>query len=541
MSTERCVLYRGAPVFTAVSDAPWAEALVVGGERLVYVGDERGAAAYAHGDCEVVDLDGALVLPGFTDAHAHVLMAGEAALRAQLTSAHDLAEIQRRVRQWADRNPDAPRVLGTGWLFSAVPDGRPTRQMLDEVCPGRPVYLDANDYHSVWVNTKALEELGVTSATPDPVGGRIVRDPATGEPTGHIDETAMQELVWPFLAKVRTDGNRDAQLAAALDGYVSTGVTGVIDMAMDGHSLAAMERALAAGRLPLRVVGHWLMERSGSTADHLAQVAEAARLAAEHTSPFLRMAGVKFIVDGVIDGCTAAMTAPYAGGEDPEPIWDYGALAPAVAAADAAGLQIALHAIGDRAVRIALDALEAALAANGPRERRHRIEHLEYVDEVDVPRLAKLGVTASMQPVHADPAVQENWRAMLADHRVERGYAWPEFTESGARLAFGSDAPTAPHAPLPNMYIAATRRSALQPGLPPNVPRYALPLEQALRHGTYHAAWSCFDETNRGSLQAGRLADFVVLDRSPFDDGVESLLEARVLRTVVGGRTVHRG
>ena len=535
-SADRTTVYRGAPV-VAGPDSPTAEALVVRGDRLLHVGTEADARALAGASAEVVDLDGGLVVPGFVDAHTHVLMTGDALTRAHLRDASDLGEIQRRVRAWAEANPDAPRVLGQGWLFSAVPGGHPTREMLDAVCADRPVYLDANDYHSVWVNSRALEELGVTRGTPDPVGGRIARDPRTGEPTGLIDETAMQEIVWPFLAAHRTDDDRDRHLDAALSAYAAAGITGVVDMAVDEHGLAAMARAQQAGRLPVRIVGHWFMERAGDTGAHLEQVATAARLAEQHRSPWLRMTGVKFVVDGVIDGCTAALTAPYANGALPGPIWDLDTLAPAVAAADAAGLQIAVHAIGDQAVRIALDALEQAVERNGARPRRHRIEHLEYVDPADVPRLARLGVTASMQPVHADPAVQDNWRAMLGDSRVDRGYPWSEFSGSGARLAFGTDAPTAPHFPLRNLYIAATRRSALDPSLPPNVPRFALPLEDALRHATFDAAWSCCAEQERGLLSPGRLADFAVIDRDPFVEGVEALLEARVVRTVAGGRT----
>jgi predicted amidohydrolase YtcJ len=534
-------LYRGAAVFTAAAgaDAPDAEAVLVRGDRIAWVGSADEAARHVGPATQIVELDGGLLLPGFVDAHAHVVMAGEAALRAPLTSAPDLAEIQRRVRQWADDHPEAPRVLGRGWLFSAVPDGLPTRQMLDEVCPDRPVYLDANDYHSVWVNSAALAELGITADTPDPVGGTIARDPATGEPTGLIDETALQAIVWPFLAQTRTAEELDAQLDAAVAAYVASGVTGAVDMALGPPALAAIARAEDAGRLPFRIVGHWLIDRPGGTEDHLARIAEAARLAEQHRSDRLRVAGVKLIVDGVIDGCTAALGAPYANGATPEPIWDAATLTPAVVAADAAGLQIAMHAIGDAAVRTALDALEEAARLNGPAPRRHRIEHLEYVDEADVPRLAALGVIASMQPVHADPAIQDNWRAMLGDHRVERGFAWPEFTESGARLAFGSDAPTAPHEPLPNMYVAATRRSALEPDRPASLPHYALPLADALRHGTADAAWACGAEDERGSLTPGLLADFVVLDRDPFAEGPESLLEATVRRTVIGGETVY--
>jgi predicted amidohydrolase YtcJ len=528
-------VYTGAQVFTAGQPA-WADAVAVVGDRIAHVGTEADAREAAGAGAEVVELDGGVVLPGFVDAHAHLLMSGAAELRANLHGARDLPEIARRLRAWADEHPDAPRVLGQGWSFSAVPGGVPTRQLLDAIVPDRPAYLDAADYHSAWVNTAALRELGVTAGTPDPVGGSIVRD-ATGEATGHLVETAFHELVWPFLAGVATDTDRDAHLAAAMSAFSGCGVTGAVDMALDGAALAAMARAERAGRSTVRIAAHWLVSRSGSPADHLAQVAEAAALAERYRSAWLRVTGVKLIVDGVIDGCTAALSEPYANGANADPIWDLDALAPVVAAADAAGLQVALHAIGDKAIRIALDALEHAAEVNGPRPRRHRIEHLEYTDPADIPRLARLGVTASMQPVHADPAIQDNWRAMLGDSRVDRGYPWPEFTDAGAPLALGTDTPTAHYHPLRNMYVAATRRSAIDPALPPNVPRYALPLADAIRHATADAAWSCL-AADQGRLEAGLLADLVVLDRDPFAEGPQALLDAQILRTVVGGRTV---
>lgn len=535
----RATLYSNGRLFTGDPEQPTAEAMVVRGERIDYVGDNDTARTHAGTDALELDLAGRTALPGFVDGHAHVLMAGEAQLKAHLTDAADVAEIQRRVEAWAKANPDAPRVLGRGWLFSAVPDGRPTRRLLDAVVPDRPVYLDANDYHSVWVNTAALAELGITRDTPDPVGGRIVRD-TDGEPTGHLEETAAIEIVWSFLAEASSDADRDRALMAATHAYLSSGVTAAVDMALDEHNVAAMVRAEQDERLDLRVVGHWLIHPG---IDHGPQIERAAELARTHRSDRLRVTGVKFIVDGVIDGCTATMLTPYADGSNADPIWDRDALAQAVAAADAAGLQVALHAIGDGAVRMALDALEHAAAMNGPRPRRHRIEHLEYVDPADVPRLVQLGVIASMQPVHADPAIRDNWAAMLGDERAERGFAWPEFSGAGAKLAFGTDAPTAPHPPLPNMYIATTRRSALDPELPALQPHFAIPAHDALLHGTADSAWACRAEGAIGSLRAGLLADVVVLDRDPFDhaDGAEeALLRARVLRTVVGGRTVYR-
>lgn len=528
------VWYRDGRVFTADPARPWAQSLVAADGQLVFVGDDRSAAGHAS-DATVVDLDGALVLPGFVDAHTHVIGMGEATDQLPLSSAGDLADLQQRLRDYAESRPTAPRILGYGWLYPALDGREPHRELLDAVLPDRPVYLAANDQHSSWVNSAALAELGIDASTPDPVGGEIVRDALTGEATGHLQEMASLGLMRDFLDAMVTSADQDAQLAAAFRHYLSSGVTAVADMGLNHEDLATFERAVLDGRLPLRVVGYWRIGPTSTTAESLAQVQYAADLAARLDSPWLRVAGIKIMVDGVIDSCTAAMRAPFSDGSHPGPIWDREALIPVVIAADAAGLQIAMHAIGDEASEIALDALEAAVAANGPRPRRHRLEHLETVTPENVLRLARLGVVASMQPVHSDPAVQANWRTVLGDERVDRGYPWPEFSRAGAVVAFGSDAPTAPYPPLPNMFIAATRRSAIDPTLPPNLPAYALPLADAIGHATRDAAYACGWEQLTGRLASGLAADFVVLDSDPFTAGPESLLVAKITRTVIDG------
>lgn len=538
-------LFRGGRVFTSDPERLWAEAVVVDGERIAFVGDLADALGIAGPDAAVTDVAGGVVLAGFVDAHAHITMTGDALSKAQLRSATALGEVQRRLREWAAANPDATRILGVGWGYWAIPGATPTRQMLDEVATDRPIYAEASDLHSCWVNTRALEELGITADTPDPIGGRIVRDPATGAATGHLLENASLSLVWPLLADV-DDATRDSHLLAAIRAYNASGVTAAVDMALDGEMLAAMQRADAAGLLTLRVVGHWLIHRTGDPSTEMAQVERVIRLAArlaEQPSPRLRLAGIKIIVDGTIDGCTAALINPYTNGSNDRGIWDLPALQPIVTAADAAGLQVALHAIGDRAVRNALDAFEQAGLANGAAltaARRHRIEHLEYVDADDVGRLAALGITASMQPVHADPAGLANWTAMLGDERADRGFAWREFLDAGTTLAFGTDTPTASHLPLHNMYIATTRRSPSDPAISPHRPDNALPLAQAIVHATRDAAWASGAEDEIGMLRAGTFADLVVLDSDPFDAEPESLLTARVVRTISNGRTVHR-
>jgi hypothetical protein len=534
------VAYVNGRVFTASDEQEWAEAVAVDGDTITAVGRSADALAAAGPGAEVVDLAGRLVVPGFVDAHTHLVMMGEALGRVGLTDARSLDEIQARLRAARAADPGAPRVLGRGWLFDSVPDGAPTAAMLDAAVADVPVYLDANDYHSCWVNSAALAELGITRDTPDPIGGRIGRD-ASGKPNGLLFETAAQQHVWEHLASQATDADRDAAVERTIAAYLATGVTGVVDMAFDELGLAAFRRAAErrGGRLPIRVVAHWFVANTGDEAANLAQVSRAVELAREADSPWLRVAGVKLVLDGVIDACTAAMRHPYADGSKADPIWPLDALKPVVAAADGAGLQVAMHAIGDAASGIALDALEHAIAVNGARDRRHRIEHLEYVDRADVARLARLGVVASMQPVHADPAIWANWAAMLGDERADRGFPWTEITDAGGVLAFSTDAPTAPHESLPNLYIAATRRSALDGSFPPNHPEYAVPLADAVRHATRDAAYSCREEHVRGRLAPGLAADFAVIDRDPFELGEASLLEARVVRTVVAGRVEY--
>lgn len=533
-------VYRNAKVFTADPARPLSPSFAVRDGRFLVVGceDEVNAAAAAAEPVESVDLDGALVIPGVIDAHFHLTHTGGSLQRVDLVRAKSLTEIQDAVKAHAAAHPKRHWVLGKSWLFDAVP-GEPTAAMLDQAVRDRPVLLDANDFHSTWVNSIALEALGITDQTRDPAGGRIARD-SSGRATGFLEETAA-ELAWDHLDKIATEAEHRRQLDDAVAALNAAGVTTVIDMGMGAVSLETISHAEERGDLDVRVVAHWLMSRQGPTAEHLTQVAHAAELRRRHATDRLRVTGVKFVVDGVIDGCTAHVSEPYSNGALPDPIWDYEALEPVVAAADQAGLQVALHAIGDAAVRNALDVIENAYRVNGGDRaaRRHRIEHIEYCDPADIPRFAELNVTASMQPVHADPAIQENWRAMIGPERSPHGFPVGALLASGARVVFGTDAPTAPYAPLPNLFIATTRRSALAPGPAANEPKNAVPIEDAIGYATANAAWSCFAEDRLGSIAPGHHADFVVVDPDITESDPDRLLDAAVLQTVVGGRTVH--
>ena len=537
------MLVRGK-IFTArgMGAELWARAMAVKDGVITAVGTEAEAAAAAGPGAQVLDVTDGVVLPAFVDGHAHLLLNGQYLTRVGLRRCKTLVQIQDELLRFRKANPQAKRVLGVSYVFAALPNLTPHRKYLDEIIPDIPVYIDANDLHSVWCNTAALAELGITNDTPDPVGGTIVRD-ADGAATGYLLENAGFNVAWPVMNKC-TDEDDDRYVRTAVDAYLESGTTAAVDMLMTEQYLAALLRADARGQLPLTVLCHWLIVRTNDPASELAQVQRAAELKALHATGRVQVVGVKFLTDGTIDGCTAGVCEPYTNGKPGEVVWPREALEPAVLAADEAGLQVAMHAIGDQAVRTALDVLEVAKArreARGDhREPRHRIEHLEYVAEQDVPRLAALGVTASMQPVHCDPAFLGNWIACLGLQRAQRGFAWPEYLEHGTRLAFGTDTPTADHQALPCMYIAATRCSPYDAEAEPLRPDFSLPLDVSIIHGTRESAWSCFQEHRRGQLAPGLVADFIVLDRDPFTLGPDSLLDTRVLTTFIDGKVAYQ-
>jgi predicted amidohydrolase YtcJ len=524
-------------VFTADSSRPWAEAILLDGDKISSMGGRELIAECADLDIERIDIAGGLIVPGFVDGHVHVAMTGSSMLKAQLQGAGSLEEIRRRISAWAESNPDAPRVLGTNWVHSDIPNATPTKEMLDDLILDRPVYLEAFDFHSSWVNSAALKELGITRETPDPIGGRFVRNPETGEATGHLLENASVNYVWALLGKVE-DSELEQHITTAIEAFTRAGITSVVEMAMEEPALEAMARLLERGKLKIRVVAHMIIWRTGDPEEELSIVKRAIELAEQYQGDLLRVTGIKIIGDGTIDNCTAALSKPYSNGEDSGPIWSQDALNPVVAAADAAGLQVAIHAIGDAAVCMAVDAIENAMKINGSSGMRHRIEHLEYAQQKDIDRMGELEITASMQPVHVDPEYLDNWLDMLGPERSNQGWAWPLYQAAGSTLAFGTDTPTAPYLPLINMYLATTRKSPRVPDKPALRPDWALSMNQAILAGTIDSAWAARLEHITGQLKPGLAADLVVLDRDVLAEGPEALLETNVMFTMKDGEIV---
>jgi predicted amidohydrolase YtcJ len=532
------LILTGARVWTAETKTPWAEAVAIRGERIVYVGSAKGAASLRSQKTEVRDLNGALILPGLNDSHVHLMEGAESLEKVDVIEDATLEAVQQHIKSFASENAKSPWVLGRGWFYGTFPGGLPTRAQLDAVVPDRPAYITCYDGHSGWANSKALALAGITRETKDPENGVIVRDPATGEATGALKEAAT-DLVESKIPKPDAEA-RYGLLLRALSLLNSQGITSVQDAGSSdpAENAPLYARARQYGRLSVRLSIATLMKEG----DVERPIAQAQRLRTESADHVLRYGTIKGFVDGVIEAKTAAVLDPYPDGGRGLPNWQPDALKAAVVAADKAGLQVYLHAIGDRGVRMALDAHEAAAKANGPRDRRGRIEHIETISAADYPRFAALGVIASMQPLHADPNqnLLEVWAKNAGPDRASRGFSWANLERAGARLAFGSDWPVVTSDVRRGLYCAVTRKT--REGTPAGGwhPEMAVSLDSALRHYTIDAAYASFEEGVKGSLAPGKLADLVVLADDIFKTPPETILKTKIVLTMLGGKVVYK-
>jgi len=529
-----------APGTNAGLDRPptFAEALLVRGDKIHHVGslaDPVATAARADSTIVVRDLQGQTVLPGFVDGHMHLMIMGQSLNKLDLGRCKTLSDIQATVRDYAAANPDVPRILCRGWMHSMTPDGV-TATDLDGLDgeKDRPILIDTKDLHTAWCNTAGIKDLGAETWVDVP-GGVIERD-GDGKLTGVFSEAANITYVWPYLARVATMDERTEAIRAAVEAYHEAGYTGLVDMAMDQGAWDALQALQAVKPIPMRIAAYWLIKPGKTDAENLEQVERAIALAKEYnasTTPDCRIVGVKVICDGIIDACTAGLTEPYAhNGHLEVPLWTAEQLEPIVKRADEAGLQVALHAIGDATIKTVVDVLSSHVTQG----RRPRVEHIELASEEDAARLGQGRITASIQPVHADPAILGAWPKLIGEHRCRRAFAYREFSDHGAPLALGSDAPTAPHTPLGNVYVGTTRRSYREPAMQAVVnPHFALGLCEAVAAATEGAAYSCFDDHRIGVLKQGHKADFVVVD---MEWDKEKLMEAKVTETWYDGAKV---
>lgn len=515
--------------------------MVINDDRIEYIGNDAGRRIppLSNGeDSKIVDLKGRSVFPAFFDAHMHLLQFGASLLKVGLDNCRNLDEIRSTIANAAKSNPKAQRILCRGWR-QATTSRQALASMIDDIDP-RPIFIDADDLHSCWCSSSALKEMNITHDTPNPVDGTIHRD-KDGNPSGLISEGAVFTFVWPFLMGKLSKEDKKNCVRAATDEYHASGYTSVIEMATDQGHWDLFEEMHKDGELGLRIAAHWMMLPTGDRTDELAQVQRAIDIHAKYNlenSPDLRVAGIKIIGDGVVDSCTAALTNPYL--VSPQGLgdlnWTDDAIRAVAAKADKAGLQVAIHAIGDAAIHQAVNTLES-LGTSG---QRHRIEHLELTHPDDAKRLGQLGITASVQPVHSDPSILGAWPELLGKERCDWAFAHREFLEHGAQLAFGTDSPTAPHLPFPNLYVANTRQSSRDQHNHSRInQRQGLDMHQVFGAATWGAAYSGFAEKELGSLEVGKKADFIMVDGLLNNFDSKSLLKARVAETWMNGRKVY--
>ncbi|HZW58817.1 MAG TPA: amidohydrolase [Woeseiaceae bacterium] len=519
----------GARVWTGDAARPWAEALASRDERIVAVGSAAEIEQLIGDGTEVIRADGGLLVPGFIDSHVHFLTGGAGLASVQLREARSADEFRQRIAAFAAELNPGEWILNGNWDHENWGGELPRRDWIDAVTPHNPVWINRLDGHMALANSRALELAGVDADTPDVDGGDIVRD-RDGRPSGVLKDNAMAlvDAAVPPYSEAQLD--RHAQAAMA---YVAAnGVTSVHDMA-DFRSLAAYRRARAAARLATRIYSVVPLPEWRALADDIA--------AHGRGDEWLRVGGVKGFMDGSLGSHTAAFLQPFsdAPGDRGLLVSDRDDMRRWIGAADDAGLQVMVHAIGDRAIRDLLDIYLDVADDHGARDRRFRIEHAQHIAPQDLPRFAAQQVIASMQPYHAID--DGRWAdKVIGAERALTTYAFRSLIASGAHVAFGSDWFVAPPTPIDGIYAAVTRRTL--DGAHPDgwVPSQKISVEQALAAYTSEAAYASFEEDVKGRLKAGMLADFVLLDRDLTRIPPQTIRDTRILRTVVGGRTVYR-
>jgi len=514
-----------------------AQAVAVSGTTILKVGTTAEITALAGPTTRVIDAHGHTVTPGFNDSHVHFVSGGLSLGDVDLAGLTTLPQVQDAIRAFAAGKPADAWIKGRGWLYAPFPNASPTKAQLDAVVSDRPAVMTCYDGHSAWVNSKVLALAGITKATKDPVNGVVVRDPRTGEPTGHLKESAM-DLLAGVLPKV-SDEDRRAALVAAVAHANQFGVTSIHNAGGTVAEMALFDAARKAGGLTVRA---YLATSAEAGITEAGVDAMDAAWKQYGDDPTVRTGIVKMFADGVIESRTAAMLAPYVGTASAgAPNMTAAEMNRIVAMFDKRGWQIQIHAIGDRAIRMALDAFEAAATVNPApvRGRRHRLEHIEAIAAADIARFGALGVIASQQPIHValgdtNQAVPKGpWPDPIGPERAVRAWAWKSIQAAGGRLTFGSDWPVATLETGQGIWLASTRIQAEQAA------DQRLSLHEALSGYTTWAAYASFDERRKGTLAPGMLADIVVLGSDLAAAPMAAPTGVSVAATIFDGKVVY--
>jgi predicted amidohydrolase YtcJ len=523
----------GGTVEPMTEGAARAQAIAVADGRIAVIGTARDVRERIGPSTEVVELAGETVLPGFQDAHVHPIGGGMLADRVDLHALATAGDYLAAIADYAGRHPEREWITGSGWELTAFAGGEPDRRPLDDVVGDRPALLYSNDGHVAWASSRALERAEVTASTPDPADGRIVRD-ERGEPTGTLHDGAVHLV--DRLIPEPTHEERVRGLLAAQTSLHGLGITAWQDASVEAPELAVYREVAADGRLTARVEAALWWHRSAGL-DQIDWFEEAR--ASASMRPRLGASTVKLMLDGILESRTALMVDQYEGGDGWRgvPFIEPELLRRAVVELDRRGFSCHFHAIGDGAVRLALDAVEAARAANGLRPGRHHVAHLEVIHPDDVPRFAALDVTANIQPLWAADDDQMVALRIPAIGEARRCWQYPftSLAAAGARLAGGSDWSVTSPDPLREIEVAVRRVALETRDAAPLCPEERLTLDQALRAFTVGAAYVNHLDTETGTLEPGKLADISILDRNLRDPHAGPIGDACVRATYVGG------
>ncbi len=533
MTQPATLLITNAKVYTVDEAQPWAEAVAVRANRIIFVGDRGGADAFRGPHTRVIDGAGRTLIPGIIDSHYHLLWGSLGLTAIRLGQAYTPEAVAENILAFAAAHPDREWLVGRGFLYTVQPDGKPLdRHFLDKLVPDRPLYIVAFDGHTAWGNTEALRRGNLLHGGETGPNSEIVMDPETGLATGELREPPAFKGIRDLLP-IPTTADKRAALHKGMAEAASLGVTSVHNMDGDEEQIQLYAAMEDMGEMTLRVY----VPYSVTPETPIEALAEAVDWRSRYQSNYVRSSCIKLFMDGVVESYTALLVDDYAGMPGNKGSANFSAehFNRITLEADRLGLQVTVHAVGDGAVRRTLDGFALAQEINGVRDSRHRVEHIELLHPDDLPRFAELGVIASMQPLHSPLEVDETdvWPSRLTQDSWGRSFPWRALRDAGARLAFGSDWPVVSQDPMLGIHAALNRRPWL-----PGQPDESQTLEETIAGYTKDAAYTEFQEHEKGIIRTGYLADLVLLSANLFTAPVETIHEVRPVLTVCDGRVV---
>jgi predicted amidohydrolase YtcJ len=533
------IVLRHGHIYTMDERHPWAESIAVGKGRILFIGADKGLRPYMDDHTKVIELSGKFVMPSFIDSHVHPLSAGIEMQQLDVGTLQTKEEILKAVKEYADAHPKAAWIIGNTWQLPVFPGANPKKEWLDEIVPDRPVLMTSADGHSIWVNSKALELAGVNKDTPDPPNGRIERN-ENGEPSGTLRESASRLI--EKVAPEPTEEQRLDGLKAAVQKMNQLGITGFQDASVQEDSLKIYAQADQQGILTARVRAAQYADPKLPPDDQIEKFKE---FRAKYHGDHYNADSVKIFADGVIEANTAAMLQPYLDGKKDRGIynWQPDALNSFVKALDQEKFQIHIHAIGDGAIREALDALEYARKQNGPRDARPIIAHLQVIDSADIPRFHSIPVIACFQPLWAfeDDYIKDMTYTKIGPERSRELYPIGSVVKAKGPIAFGSDWSVSSVNPLDGIEVAVTRCDPDQPPCNnPLLPNEKIDLATALRAYTLGAAYANFWDKETGSLETGKSADLIVLSQDLFKIPPADINQTKVEMTIFEGKVIDQ-